>query len=55
MSNYFYDMLPAEEMQQLSYIPTMAEFVEWIGAKYVCKVELLPQEMITLQTFASTN
>ena len=34
MSNYFYDMLPAEEMQQLSYIPTMSEFVEWIGSKY---------------------
>ena len=34
MSDYFYDMLPAEEMQQLSYIPTVSEFVEWIGSKY---------------------
>ena len=34
MSNYFYDMLPAEEMAQLSYIPTVSEFIEWIEKKY---------------------
>ena len=34
MSQYFYDMIPAEEFRQLSYIPTVAEFVAWIGEKY---------------------
>lgn len=34
MSNYFYDMLPAEEAAQLKYIPTVPEFVEWIGKQY---------------------
>ena len=34
MSQYFYDMIPAEELRQLSYIPTVAEFVAWIGEKY---------------------
>jgi len=34
MSNYFYDMVAAEDMQQLHYIPTIPEFVDWIGKKY---------------------
>lgn len=34
MGNYFYDMLPAEEMSQLSYIPTVPEFVTWIEKKW---------------------
>lgn len=34
MSNYFYDLLPSEEMAQLSYIPTVPEFVEWIKGKW---------------------
>lgn len=34
MGNYFYDMLPAEEMAQLKYIPTVPEFVTWIGEKW---------------------
>ncbi|MBQ0025237.1 MAG: acyl--CoA ligase [Bacteroidales bacterium] len=34
MSNYFYDMLPAEEMAQLHYIPTVSGFVEWIEGKW---------------------
>ena len=34
MSQYFYDMLPAEEFQQLSYYPTVSSFVEWIAQKY---------------------
>ena len=34
MSNYFYDLLPEEEMAQLSYIPTVPEFVEWIEQKW---------------------
>lgn len=34
MSNYFYDMLPAEELSQVQYIPTVPEFVEWIENKW---------------------
>ena len=34
MSNYFYDMLPAEEFSQLPYFPTVPEFVEWMGRKF---------------------
>ena len=34
MSNYFYDMLPKEELERLPYIPTVGEFVEWIGKQY---------------------
>lgn len=34
MTNYFYNLLPSEEMAQLSYIPTVPEFVEWIEKKW---------------------
>ena len=34
MGNYFYDMLPAEELAQLSYIPTIPEFLSWIGERW---------------------
>ena len=34
MSNYFYDMIPAEELAQLPYIPTTAQFVEWMEKQY---------------------
>ena len=34
MSNYFYDMLPADELARLHYIPTVGEFVEWIEKEY---------------------
>lgn len=34
MGNYFYDMLPASEMEQLHYIPTIPEFLAWIEEKY---------------------
>ena len=34
MSNYFYDMVAAEDMRQLHYIPTVPEFVNWIEEKY---------------------
>ena len=40
MKNYFYDMVAAEDMQQLSYIPTVPEFVDWIGKKYADKPAL---------------
>ena len=33
-NNYFESMLPAEELAQLKYIPTLPEFVEWIGQKW---------------------
>ncbi|MBR2298322.1 MAG: acyl--CoA ligase [Bacteroidales bacterium] len=34
MDNYFYSLLPEEEMSQLSYIPTVPEFLTWIGSKW---------------------
>jgi len=34
MENYFYDMIPAEELKQLPYIPTISEFTQWIEEKY---------------------
>lgn len=34
MSNYFYDMLPSEELAQVRYIPTVPEFLDWIGQKW---------------------
>ena len=37
MGNYFYDMLPKEELEQLKYIPTVPEFVTWIEQKWADK------------------
>lgn len=34
MSNYFYDMIPASELEQLHYIPTISEFLGWLEEKY---------------------
>lgn len=34
MNRYFEDMLPAEELEQLKYIPTIPEFVTWIEKKW---------------------
>lgn len=34
MNRYFEDMLPAEELEQLKYIPTIPEFVTWIENKW---------------------
>jgi long-chain acyl-CoA synthetase len=34
MSNYFLDMLPADEMARLHYIPTVSEFVTWLEEAY---------------------
>ncbi len=34
MNSYFEDMLPAEELAQLKYIPTIPEFVAWIEDKW---------------------
>ena len=32
--DYFYNMVAAEDMQRLHYIPTVSEFVDWIAAEY---------------------
>lgn len=40
MSNYFYDMLPAEELKQLHYIPTVPELLDWINVKWADKYAL---------------
>ena len=34
MSQYFYDMLPKEELERLPYLPTMAAFVDWFTKTY---------------------
>ena len=34
MGRYFEDMLPAEELEQLKFIPTIPEFVTWIENKW---------------------
>ena len=34
MERYFEDMLPAEELEQLKFIPTIPEFVEWLKQKW---------------------
>lgn len=34
MGNYFYDMLSKEELSQLTYIPTVPQFVTWIEQKW---------------------
>ena len=34
MKRYFEDLLPAKELEQLKYIPTIPEFVEWIESKW---------------------
>lgn len=34
MSNYFYEMIPSEELAQIKYIPTVPEFLTWIEAKW---------------------
>lgn len=34
MGNYFYDMIPAEELAQLSCFPTIPEYVDWIEKKW---------------------
>ena len=49
MKDYFYDLIPAEEREQLPYIPTVPEFVEWIEKKYAD----LPAEsdMVTTYTY----
>lgn len=37
MSNYFFDLLPVEELKQLNYIPTIPEFLTWIENKWADK------------------
>lgn len=33
-NSYFENMIPAEELEQLNYIPTIPEFVDWIEKKW---------------------
>lgn len=34
MGNYFYDMIPADELAQVEYIPTIPEFLDWLAEKW---------------------
>lgn len=47
MQRYFEDMLPAEELEQLKFIPTISEFVVWIEQKW----KDLPALSDTVNTF----
>lgn len=45
MSNYFYDLIPKEELAQLKYIPTVPEFITWIEQKWADKPALSDTEV----------
>ena len=47
MGNYFYDMIPAGELSQVKYIPTIPEFLSWIEEKWADK----PATSDTLNTY----
>ena len=47
MKNYFEDMMPADELAQVKYIPTIPEFVTWIETKW----EDLPALSDTVNTY----
>lgn len=34
MDNYFYNMVDADDMRRLNYIPTVGEFLDWIEKEY---------------------
>lgn len=34
MSNYFFDMIPEDELAQVEYIPTIPQFITWIENKW---------------------
>ncbi len=34
MNDYFFNMIPREEKQRLSYIPTVPEFLAWLSTEY---------------------
>ena len=40
MSNYFYDMIPREELERMPYLPTVGEFVEWMEKEYAASPAL---------------
>ncbi len=50
MSDYFFDMIPAAEKEQLNYIPTIPEFVEYIGKKYADAPAL--SDMVNTYTYS---
>ena len=34
MLNYFYEMIPAEELSLLHYLPTVPEYLDWITTQW---------------------
>lgn len=50
MSNYFYEMLPAEEMAQLNYLPTVPEYLDWITNKWADRPAL--SDTVNTYTYA---
>jgi long-chain acyl-CoA synthetase len=54
MSDYFYNMVPKEEMARMPYLPTMGEFVDWMGKTYATLPALSNQaETINYKEFSS--
>ena len=52
MSNYFYNMIPKEELERMPYMPTLGEFVEWMGKTYADMPALSNQtDTITYKEF----
>jgi len=50
MASYFYDMIPAEEMAQLHFIPTVPEYLDWIVSKWADRPAL--SDTVNTYTYA---
>ena len=50
MSHYFYDMIPAEELAQLHYLPTVPEYLSWIVSKWADRPAL--SDTVNTYTYA---
>jgi long-chain acyl-CoA synthetase len=50
MNHYFYDMIPAEELAQLHYLPTVPEYLDWIISKWADRPAL--SDTVNTYTYA---
>ncbi len=50
MTHYFYDMIPAEELAQLHYLPTVPEYLDWIISKWADRPAL--SDTVNTYTYA---
>lgn len=51
MGNYFFDMIPAAEKEQLNYIPTVSEFLTWIEKQYADAPALSDPDRVNVFTY----